>query len=96
MAKRLDGRAVTNLRSWWAPKVAAGVCVCRRCDKQLWPNAALPNDGWDLGHLHDIALGGDPRGPMVPEHTSCNRGAGARLGLELRRHPRRRAGEWLR
>jgi hypothetical protein len=54
---------------------------CRRCGLTL---ADKPGDTWDAGHIHD----GVPGSPLAPEHSSCNRSAGAtegnrrRLGLK--------------
>lgn len=88
--KRISGRRITVLRSRWAPRVATGLVTCPRCTLPI--TTAQP---WDLGHRHDLALGGDPAGAMVPEHSSCNRAAGARLGHTLRRAPSRRLEAWL-
>ena len=96
MAKRITGSRITKLRQAWTPQVEAGLAMCPRCRKIIHPNPALPNGGWDMGHEHDLALGGNPAGRMVPEHSSCNRSAGARLGNVTRRRSRRRLGEWLR
>jgi hypothetical protein len=52
---------------------------CARCGLTL---AAVPGSTWDAGHLHD----GVPESPLRPEHSTCNRTAGARLAT-----PRRRA-----
>lgn len=43
---------------------------CWRCG-----HPARPGDPWEAGHLRD----GDPASPLLPEHRSCNRAAGARL-----------------
>ena len=54
---------------------------CRRCGLTL---ADKPGDTWDAGHVNDGQIGG----PLAPEHSSCNRSAGAiagnrrRLGLK--------------
>lgn len=55
-----------------------------------------------MGHEHDLILGGNPRGIMLPEHArsaDCpaggNRGNGAALGNSTRRRPRRHLTEWL-
>ena len=95
--RRVTGRTITRLRQQWAPTVALGRVKCRRCGQPITPGQA-----WDLGHDHDLALGGDPLGPMRPEHAlrrDCpdggNRAAGARLGAQLRRAPRRRLAAYL-
>lgn len=94
---RMTGQRITNLRARWAPQVATGLVRCRRCHQPI-----DPTQDWDMGHAHDLALGGHPRGPMAPEHArkaDCpeggNRAAGARLGNQLRHRPRRNIGEWL-
>jgi hypothetical protein len=87
---RVTGSRITRLRAHWRPAIAAGVVNCPRCGDPI-----RPNQDWDLGHDHDLALGGDPAGTMVPEHSRCNRRAGAALGNQLRSRPRRRLSEWL-
>jgi hypothetical protein len=93
---RVTGSRIAKLRAHWAPKVDAGDVVCRRCHEPI-----RPGQDWDLGHDHDLALGGNAKGRMVPEHRhptgSCpgNRSAGATLGNQLRHRPRRRLSEWL-
>jgi hypothetical protein len=44
---------------------------CWRCG-----NLAIPGDPWQAGHTHDGLAGG----LLLPEHRSCNRNAGAKLG----------------
>jgi hypothetical protein len=51
--------------------------VCRRCGLTL---ADKPGDTWDAGHIHD----GVPGSPLAPEHSSCNRSAGATAGNRRR------------
>lgn len=57
--------------------------TCWRCGLTL---DAKPGDTWDAGHRYD----GVPGSPLLPEHSSCNRSAGAsmgnrrRVGLRLR------------
>lgn len=94
---RVTGSRITRLRAHWSPKIAAGDVECRRCHEPI-----RPGQRWDLGHAHDLALGGNPHGVMVPEHAlrdDCpaggNRSAGATLGNQLRRRPRRRLSDWL-
>jgi hypothetical protein len=50
---------------------------CGRCGLTL---AAIPGATWDAGHVHD----GIPDSPLRPEHSTCNRTAGARLGTPRR------------
>jgi hypothetical protein len=89
--KRLSGSYITKLRRAWAPRVEAGACTCPKCGQVI-----KPGEQWDLGHQHDLVLGGLPGGPMVPEHRACNRSAGARIGNATRRRTRRRLDEWIR
>lgn len=49
--------------------------VCWRCGLTL---DAKPGDTWDAGHEHD----GDPNSRLLPEHSSCNRSAGGKLGAK--------------
>lgn len=98
MANRLTGARLTRQRRKWAAAVEAGVVNCRRCHDPI-----RPGQEWDLGHAHDIALGGDPLAATEPEHArraDCvaggNRAAGGRLGAQLRANPRRRLALWLR
>jgi hypothetical protein len=51
--------------------------TCWRCGLPL---DAKPGDTWDAGHLRD----GDPTSPLLPEHSSCNRSAGATMGNRQR------------
>jgi hypothetical protein len=96
--KRKTGQTITRLRRAWAPTVALGRVHCRRCGLPITAGQV-----WDLGHDHDLALGGHPSGGMRPEHAlkrDCpsggNRSAGARLGAQLRTNPRRRLADYLR
>jgi len=98
MAGRLNGARLTRQRRKWAAAVDAGLVKCRRCGDTIHSGQT-----WDLGHAHDVALGGDPRAATTPEHAlraDCvaggNRSAGAVLGNQLRRGPRRRLAVWLR
>jgi hypothetical protein len=67
------------LRRYWQPLVADGRVSCARCGR-----AIHPMQPWDLGHSTDRTA------HTGPEHTYCNRSAGARLGNH-RRAQRRRA-----
>jgi hypothetical protein len=51
--------------------------LCARCGLTL---ADKPGDTWDAGHQYD----GVPSSPLRPEHSSCNRSAGAALGNRRR------------
>ena len=75
---RHQGRRDQAARAQLAPLVASGRAVCWRCGKQI-----KPDEPWDAGHLEDLALGGRPDGERAPEHRSCNRSAGAKLGRSL-------------
>jgi len=69
-----------RLRADWALRIAAGDLVCYRCGQLI-----APGQPWDLGHVIDRARGGsETNGGVAPEHRSCNRSAGAELGLALR------------
>ena len=83
MSRRRQGRRDQAVRHALAPLVASGRAVCWRCQLPISPGQA-----WDAGHVDDLALGGDPDGERLPEHASCNRSAGAKLGRQLT--PRRR------
>lgn len=95
--QRLSGSRLTRQRRRWAAAVESGLVDCRRCHQRI-----RPGQDWDLGHAHDIALGGDPLAATEPEHArraDCpaggNRSAGAYLGNQLRAAPRRRLALWL-
>lgn len=101
MSQRQKGARDQAARNVWRPKVEAGLARCWRCRQPI-----KPDQDWDLGHLEDIATGGDPTGPRLPEHTrkrDCpaggNRSNGKRIGLALvtGRHPtrRRRLEDWM-
>lgn len=57
-----------RLRADWAPRVAAGVVRCWRCNQII-----APGSPWDLGHDDD-----DRAIHRGPEHAHCNRSAGGR------------------
>jgi hypothetical protein len=61
-------------RAAWGLAVAAGIVNCWRCEELIPPGTA-----WDLGHRHGQ--------PSHPEHTTCNRSDGAKVG-NARREPR--------
>ena len=102
MTGRRRGRADQAARARLAPIVAAGLAECGRCGLRI-----LPEQQWDAGHAHDIGRGGDPAGPLRPEHAlkrDCpaggNRSAGGVLGRQLRTGQqlgrRRSLATWLR
>lgn len=68
----------------------SGNAICPKCGNRI-----TPGQEWDAGHLADLATGGHPDGKRVPEHSSCNRSAGAKLGAQIRARPRRRLDKWL-
>ena len=90
MSRNHGGRADQVARAALAPLVYSGMAVCWRGGQPI-----APTDEWDAGHLHDVALGGNRRGPRRPEHVRCNRSAGGQLGNQLRRPSRRRVTSWL-
>lgn len=61
-------------RKAWTPHVQLGTVHCWRCGQTI-----DPTQHWDLGH-RDQPL------PRHPEHTRCNRSAGAIDG-NRQRHP---------
>lgn len=91
MTTRRRGRADQRARAALAAYVASGLAICPRCRTPI-----RPDDEWDTGHVTDLALGGDPAGPVEAEHRRCNRSAGARLGNSIRaRGNRIRLADWL-
>lgn len=72
------GYAHRRIRKAWAPVVAAGHAICPRCRTPIYPGQR-----WDLGHTDDRT------GYTGPEHTHCNRSAGATLGNRTRRRRHR-------
>jgi hypothetical protein len=68
------GAAHKRARKAWEPVVAAGGVCCARCSQPI-----VPGDAWDLGHVD-----GDKSRYAGPEHSACNRSAGATFG-NLRR-----------
>lgn len=94
MTTRRRGRADQEARARLTPIVASGLAICARCHTPI-----LPTDEWDAGHVDDLALGGNPAGPVSPEHRRCNRRAGKDLRDAIARgrvNPTRtRLGEWL-
>ena len=71
-------------RKEFAPKVAVGKIVCRRCGRVIegW-------EPWDLGHA-DF----DPSLPTYPEHRRCNRATSGRLQRRARRGINRHSRKW--
>lgn len=54
----------------------------------------MPGQPWDMGHIEDIALGGDPN-HMLPEHRGHNRSEGGRLGAAITNSRRRQDKRYL-
>ncbi|MGL5851640.1 MAG: hypothetical protein ACRCZD_12750 [Phycicoccus sp.] len=79
----------TGHRRMWATAVDLGLVSCARCHEPI-----NPGQPWDMGHVVDVINGGDPL-HMLPEHASCNRSAGGRVGNRRRARPRRQVGEYL-
>ena len=90
MTRRHQGRRDQAARAALAPLVESGRAKCWRCGEPI-----NPTDPWDAGHLDDLALGGAPGGERQPEHRSCNRSAGAKLGRSLAVRRRLRPGVFL-
>jgi hypothetical protein len=65
----------------YARLVESGQAVCARCDESI-----MPGSSWDLGHTPDRT------GWTGPEHSRCNRIAGAKTGAAVT-NARRRASE---
>ena len=62
-------------RANWQALIDAGHPVdCWRCKKRIHPGQPM-----DLGHIVDLALGGNPK-RRRPEHAGCNRAAGGAVG----------------
>jgi hypothetical protein len=64
--------AHVRLRAQWAPRVAAGVVKCWRCDELIASGAT-----WDLGHDDE-----DRAFYRGPEHRKCNRATSTRKAFE--------------
>lgn len=55
-------------RAYWAPIVARGLVVCRRCKAPI-----RPGQRWQLGHPVDAPwAGGNRDRNLAPEHAACN------------------------
>ncbi len=78
------GKRHEALRLEWKPKVDAGKVTCWRCGEWIDPLT-----DWDLGH--DDSNRGQYRGP---EHSGCNRSAGARASHVARGHQIRVKRAW--
>lgn len=72
--RRGDTRAWRRLRVGYGARLPV---PCWRCGEMIWPG-----DAFDLGHVHDRALGGGDD-DLAPEHRACNRSAGGRLGRAM-------------
>lgn len=94
---RRRGRADQEARAALRPIVESGDAVCWRCRRVIVPDPTQRGDGWDAGHVVSIGEGGHPDGARVPEHSDCNRRAGAELRVELarRRASRIDPSRWL-
>lgn len=77
------GSAHKALRVRYARLVDAGQAICARCHRPIFPG-----EPWDLGHVD-----GDRSRYAGPEHRSCNRHAGAKLGAMITNQSRRPASE---
>jgi hypothetical protein len=64
-------------RQRWGQLVGTGGVACWRCGGIIGAS-----EGWDLGHRDGM--------PSHPEHTGCNRAAGATAG-NMKREPRSEA-----
>jgi hypothetical protein len=84
MSGTWGGSTVRAARARWRPIVNAGDAVCWRCGRPIVPNPDLPHDGWQVGHIEDLALGGaHGHENQAPEHSRCNTSAGGRLGAAI-------------
>lgn len=78
-----------KLRPRVQAQINAGTVACWRCGQPI-----LPGQPWDLGHMVDLADGGNPN-DMRPEHRhrtgGCpgNRSAGGQRGAALTNSHRR-------
>src|SRR5262245_21566232 len=66
--------------------------ICPRCDLPIHPGQA-----WDVGHQEDVSLRPDLMWQlqlMRPEHSACNRGAGARRTHQIRARKAQREWGW--
>ena len=78
-AERGYGPAHKKLRQQWENRFARGEDhACARCGQLV-----NPYEPWDLGHTDDRT------GWTGPEHTACNRGAGARNATKAREKNKR-------
>lgn len=72
--REVPGPERARLRRLWQSRLP---WPCRRCGLDI-----VPGQRWDLGHPPGagVAEGGSVRSRgLEPEHSSCNRSAGARL-----------------
>lgn len=72
-------RAADKVRAWG---YANPWYTCPHCNLPLLPGVP-GKDTWDAGHVVD----GTINGALRPEHSSCNRSAGATAGNFARRTP---------
>lgn len=66
-----------TLRPRWQAAINRGEVACWRCGRPI-----VPGQLWDMGHVTDLARGGDPN-EMLPEHRGHNRSEGGRLGAKI-------------
>lgn len=56
-------------------------CIQPRC---LLGGIVRPEDEWDVGHVHDLGMGGETgRNDVGPAHVKCNRSDGGRRGAAI-------------
>lgn len=77
------GVAHQKQRRYWEPIVARGEASCARCLRGI-----APTDTWDLGHNDDRTAW------TGPEHSTCNRRAGAAVTNARRNTAVRHSRDW--
>lgn len=70
-SQRDYGTEHQQLRRQWAPKVAAGLVDCSRCDAPI-----RPGQPWHLDHTDDRT------GYLGPSHALCDSTAGGRAAAQ--------------
>lgn len=78
--KKRYGHRHRRTREAWVRRVASGSVKCARCGEPI-----SPREPWDLGHVD-----GSDHAYQGPEHSSCNRAAGARASRDPRPRPKTR------
>lgn len=61
---------------------------CHHCRRPV-----MPEDTWDVAHIHDLAEGGDAHNYTVA-HRSCNRKDGGRKGAAITNEKRKQFRKW--